>query len=322
MLVRMMARILVVSRGFAPPKGGERPAALTPQRVSPSWQALRGIAPRCRSLVSRRNCRAGLVTFRQTFVRRCHGGWLRRPACLRRRTNTPRLFCNAGQNVGEGHQFVRADECADDLDQKNQSEEKEKGDPGALTPQPEADQKRDQPDSNGQCSNPIHAGSGIKTTPCSASAQLAPPKGGERPATLTPQRVSPNWRRAEELRRAAGRLLVAGIAVRDLLLCAKHLFVAAMLDDASEPPHFSRNGTPMDCAPWHPPPPASAPPRPHLDIGQFRLGHSSHCRKLRPPQATAASRFTWRVRGFRRFTLCRLAFQSGRSDDAMLAARS
>ena len=33
----------------------------------------------------------------------------------------------------------------------------------------------------------------------------------------------------EELRRAAGRLLVAGTLVRDLLLCAKHLFVAAMV---------------------------------------------------------------------------------------------
>jgi hypothetical protein len=30
----------------------------------------------------------------------------------------------------------------------------------------------------------------------------------------------------------------------------------------------------------------------------------------------------WRGAGFWRFTLCRLAFQSGRSDDSMLAARS
>jgi hypothetical protein len=58
---------------------------------------------------------------------------------------------------------------------------------------------------------------------------FAPPKGGERPAALTPQRDSPNWRRAEELRRAAGCLLVAGNPVRDLLLRAKHLFVAAMV---------------------------------------------------------------------------------------------
>src|SRR5215471_6536454 len=36
------------------------------------------------------------------------------------------------------------------------------------------------------------------------------------------------WGRATgQLRRAAGRLLVTGMAVRDLLLCAKHLFVAA-----------------------------------------------------------------------------------------------
>ena len=33
----------------------------------------------------------------------------------------------------------------------------------------------------------------------------------------------------EELRRAAGRLLVAGTPVRDLLFSAKHLFLAAMV---------------------------------------------------------------------------------------------
>ena len=59
-------------------------------------------------------------------------------------------------------------------------------------------------------------------------------KGGERPATLTPQRVLANWQRWEELRRAAGRLLVAGIPVRDLLLRAKHLFVAATVGCAGE----------------------------------------------------------------------------------------
>jgi hypothetical protein len=37
-------------------------------------RSLGRIAPRCRSLVSRRNPRAGLVTLRQTFVLRCHGG--------------------------------------------------------------------------------------------------------------------------------------------------------------------------------------------------------------------------------------------------------
>ena len=37
-----------------------------------------------------------------------------------------------------------------------------------------------------------------------------------------------------ELRRGAGRLLVAGTAVRDLLLRAKHLFVAAAVGCAGE----------------------------------------------------------------------------------------
>jgi hypothetical protein len=45
---------------------------------------------------------------------------------------------------------------------------------------------------------------------------------------------TPNWRRAEELRRAAGPLLVAGTPVRDLLLCAKHLFVAATIGCGGE----------------------------------------------------------------------------------------
>jgi hypothetical protein len=67
---------------------------------------------------------------------------------------------------------------------------------------------------------------------------FAPPKGAERPAALTPQRDSPNWRRAEELRRAAGPLLVAGNPVRDLLLRAKHLFVATTV------PPFVRSGSP------------------------------------------------------------------------------
>ena len=40
------------------------------------------------------------------------------------------------------------------------------------------------------------------------------------------------------------------------------------------------------------------------------------------PSSSSASRFTLARRGFWRFTLCCLAFQSGRSDDAMLAARS
>jgi hypothetical protein len=45
-------------------------------------------------------------------------GWLRRPACLRRRTNTPRLFCSARHNVDEAQHCVRADKVADPLDQK------------------------------------------------------------------------------------------------------------------------------------------------------------------------------------------------------------
>ncbi len=59
-------------------------------------------------------------------------------------------------------------------------------------------------------------------------ARLAPSKGGERPAVLTPQRGLASWRRTK-LRCAAGRLLVAGTPVRGLLLCANHLFVEAMV---------------------------------------------------------------------------------------------
>jgi hypothetical protein len=55
----------------------------------------------------------------------------------------------------------------------------------------------------------------------------APPKSGERPAALTPQRGLRQLAAPGELRRAAGRLLVAGNPVRDLLLGAEHLFVAA-----------------------------------------------------------------------------------------------
>ena len=57
---------------LAPPKGGERPAALRPRNGdSASWQRQRNCAA-LPSLVSRRNPRAGLVASRQTFVRRCH----------------------------------------------------------------------------------------------------------------------------------------------------------------------------------------------------------------------------------------------------------
>jgi hypothetical protein len=51
------------------------------------------------------------------------------------------------------------------------------------------------------------------------------PKGG-RPAALT-RNGGPPVGSARGMRRAAGRLLDAGPCVRDLLLCAKYLFVAA-----------------------------------------------------------------------------------------------
>jgi hypothetical protein len=90
---------------------------------------------------------------------------------------------NASQNVDEAHHYVRADECADALDQENQSEQTEKNqipnpDRG-LYPPPDDEQKRDQPDSNAQCSKPIHAGSGIKTTHVQLPL-FVPPKGGAR----------------------------------------------------------------------------------------------------------------------------------------------
>ena len=55
-----------------------------------------------------------------------------------------------------------------------------------------------------------------------------PPKGDERPAVLTPNGSCQTHRRPGELRRAAGRLLVAPPPVRILLPRAKHLFVAAI----------------------------------------------------------------------------------------------
>src|SRR4051794_20897970 len=58
---------------FAPPKGGERPAALTPQRGLAGWLRT-SIVPRCRSLIGSFGPRAGLVPLRQTFVRRCQAG--------------------------------------------------------------------------------------------------------------------------------------------------------------------------------------------------------------------------------------------------------
>ena len=127
---------------------------------------------------------------------------------------------------------------------------------------PEDEQKRDRRDTNGQCSKPIHHAlsaprsslgvsllpslkevlarnaarpvsrqrkkyrSGWLPTHVQLQRDFAPPKGGERPAALTPQRGLAGWRRTK-LRLAAGRLLVALGRVRVLFLCAKHLFVAA-----------------------------------------------------------------------------------------------
>ena len=53
---------------FAPPKGGERPAAQTPQRGLAGWRRTKS-----RRAAGCLGPRAGLVTSRQTFVRRCHG---------------------------------------------------------------------------------------------------------------------------------------------------------------------------------------------------------------------------------------------------------
>ena len=109
---------------------------------------------------------------------------------------------------------------------------------------PEDEQKRDRRDTNGQCSKPIHHAlsasrsslgvsllpslkavlarnaarpvsrqrkkyrSGWLPTHVQLQRDFAPPKGGERPAALTPQRGLAGWRRTK-LRLAAGRLLVA-----------------------------------------------------------------------------------------------------------------
>jgi hypothetical protein len=54
-------------------------------------------------------------------------------------------------------------------------------------------------------------------------------KGRFSTGSADPATGTPNWRRAEELRRAAGPLLVAGTPVQDLSFRAKYLFVEAML---------------------------------------------------------------------------------------------
>jgi hypothetical protein len=52
-------------------------------------------------------------------------------------------------------------------------------------------------------------------------------KGAVKDRHRYPQRDLPNWRLPEKLRCGAGRLLVAETPAWDLLLCAKHLFIAA-----------------------------------------------------------------------------------------------
>ena len=61
--------------------------------------------------------------------------------------------------------------------------------------------------------------------------ELAPPKGGERPAALRPRNGdSASWQRQRNAPRCR-RLLVAGNPVRDLLLRAEHLLIAANLHE-------------------------------------------------------------------------------------------
>ena len=122
-----------------------------------------------------------------------------RIACDDPIVDAPRLFCSAGQNVDEAHHCVRADEFADALDQKNHSEQTEKNqlpcpDRGLNHPPDDDEQKRDRPDSNGQCSKPVHAGSGIKTT----HVQL--PRGARRQRAVKDRQRGPRngprrWRR-------------------------------------------------------------------------------------------------------------------------------
>ena len=64
---------------------------------------------------------------------------------------------------------------------------------------------------------------------------MRPQKGRQTTGNADPRNGSRQiGSRREKLRRAAGRLLVAGIPVRDLLLRAKHLFVAATVGCAGE----------------------------------------------------------------------------------------
>jgi hypothetical protein len=62
-----------------------------------------------------------------------------------------------------------------------------------------------------------------KENSCSASARLAPPKGGERPAALRPRNGVSPVDSARGMRRAAGCLLVAG--TRAGLVALRQTFV-------------------------------------------------------------------------------------------------
>ena len=99
-------------------------------------------------------------------------GRLLKPTLLS--TNTPRLFCNARHNVDEGRYSVSADEFAGANNDRHQSEEKEKGDPGPADrcpePQPADEQKRDRIGTHGQYSQPIrHARRDLVHVLCLAS---------------------------------------------------------------------------------------------------------------------------------------------------------
>ena len=65
-----------------------------------------------------------------------------------------RLFCSAGQNVDKGRYSVSADEFAGANDNRHQSDEKEKGDPGSADrrpkPQPADEQQGDRIGTDGQ----------------------------------------------------------------------------------------------------------------------------------------------------------------------------
>ena len=95
-----------LQRDFAPPKGGERPAALTPATGSRRLAA-HAIAPRRRSLIGRFGLPAGLVPLRQTFVRCRQAGAATMPlrfSSLRRRL----LLVAVNHEKGEPHKHSEA----------------------------------------------------------------------------------------------------------------------------------------------------------------------------------------------------------------------